>query len=239
MSRGPRRGLPGIEKPCGPRGLVVECAIILGAMWCSGEYRIRLLSRWAPAHFFLPSGQDLTRAVRAACPREMRVPALISEGRASTIEQLVKAPLQAEGFDIVRVLLSGERRPKLQIMVERRDGASVGVDDCAQASRLVSAVLDVEDPLSDSYVLEVSSPGIDRPLTRLGDFARFAGFEARVELRIPVAGRRRFRGRLRGVDDGRIRLETEDEEIELSFDDIQKAKLVLTDDLIAASQNRP
>jgi len=167
------------------------------------------------------------------------VPALISEGRAATIEHLVKAPLQAEGFDIVRVLLSGDHRPKLQIMVERQDGAPVSVDDCAAASRLVSAVLDVEDPLSGPYVLEVSSPGIDRPLTRLGDFERFAGFEARVELRVPVAGRRRFRGRLRGVDRDRIRLETESEQIELSFDDIQKAKLLLTDDLIAASQDRP
>jgi ribosome maturation factor RimP len=167
------------------------------------------------------------------------VPSLTSEGRAATIELLVKAPLHAEGFDIVRVVLSGDHRPKLQIMVERQDGAPVDVDDCAQASRLVSAVLDVEDPLSGPYVLEVSSPGIDRPLTRLGDFERFAGHEARVELRTPLDGRRRFRGRLRGVDRDRIRLETEREEIELSFDDIQKAKLVLTDELIAASQQRP
>lgn len=173
------------------------------------------------------------------CVREMRVPALISEGRAETIERLVKAPLRAEGFDIVRVILSGERRPKLQIMVERLDGRAVSLDDCALASRRVSAVLDVEDPVAGPYVLEVSSPGIDRPLTRLGDFERFAGFEARVELRVPVAGRRRFRGRLLGVDHDRIRLETEGEEIELSFDQIQKAKLVLTDDLIAASQDRP
>lgn len=173
------------------------------------------------------------------CVREMRVPALTSEGRAETIEHLVKSPLHAEGFDIVRVILSGDRRPKLQIMVERLDGRAVNVDDCAQASRLVSAVLDVEDPLAGPYVLEVSSPGIDRPLTRLGDFERFAGFEARVELRVPLAGRRRFRGRLRGVDQDRIRLETESEEIELSFDDIQKAKLMLTDDLIAASQDGP
>ena len=170
---------------------------------------------------------------------EMRVPALTSEGRAETIERLVKAPLEAEGFDIVRVIFSGDRRPKLQIMVERQDGRAVNVDDCALASRRVSAVLDVEDPVSGSYVLEVSSPGIDRPLTRLRDFERFTGFEARVELRVPVDGRRRFRGRLLGVDRETIRLETDQEEIELSFDDIHKAKLVLTDDLIAASQDRP
>ncbi len=173
------------------------------------------------------------------CVRELRVPALTSDGRAETIERLVKAPLRADGFDIVRVIFSGDRRPKLQIMVERLDGQAVSVDDCALASRLVSAILDVEDPVSGPYVLEVSSPGIDRPLTRLGDFERFAGFEARIELRAPVAGRRRFRGRLLGVDHEKIRLETESEEIELSFDDIHKAKLVLTDDLIAANQNRP
>ena len=171
--------------------------------------------------------------------REIRVPALTSDGRAEKIERLVNAPLQAEGFDIVRVIFSGERRPKLQIMVERQDGQAVSVDDCAHVSRLVSAVLDVEDPVSGSYVLEVSSPGIDRPLTRLKDFDRFAGFEARVELRIPVDGRRRFRGRLLGVDRETVRLATEREEIELSFDDIQKAKLVLTDELIAASQDSP
>jgi ribosome maturation factor RimP len=169
----------------------------------------------------------------------MRVPALTSEGRAETIESLVKAPLEAEGFDIVRVIFSGDQRPKLQIMVERQDGQAVSVDDCALASRRASAVLDVEDPVSGSYVLEVSSPGIDRPLTRLRDFERFAGFEARVELRVPVDGRRRFRGRLLGVDHERIRLVTDQEEIELSFDDIRKAKLVLTNDLIAASQDRP
>jgi len=171
--------------------------------------------------------------------RETQVPALTSDGRAETIERLLNAPLQAEGFDIVRVIFSGERRPKLQIMVERQDGQAVSVDDCAHVSRLASAVLDVEDPVSGSYVLEVSSPGIDRPLTRLKDFDRFAGFEARVELRVPVDGRRRFRGRLLGVAEERVRLETQSEEIELSFDDIQKAKLVLTDDLIAASQDRP
>ncbi len=183
--------------------------------------------------------QDRKRLLSETSVWEMRVPALTSEGRAETIESLVQAPLEAEGFDIVRVIFSGDQRPKLQIMVERQDGKGVNVDDCALASRLVSTVLDVEDPVSGSYVLEVSSPGIDRPLTRLRDFERFAGFEARVELRVPVDGRRRFRGRLLGVDHERIRLETDQEEIELSFDDIQKAKLVLTDDLIAASQDRP
>lgn len=167
------------------------------------------------------------------------MPAATSDSRAEAIEGLVKAPLEAEGFDIVRVIFSGERRPKLQIMLDRMDGGTVNVDDCARASRLVSAVLDVEDPVSGSYVLEVSSPGIDRPLTRLKDFERFAGFEARLELHAAVDGRRRFRGRLLGVEEDRVRLETDREEIELAFDDILKAKLVLTDELIAASQDPP
>lgn len=162
---------------------------------------------------------------------------LPGDGPAAAVASVLAEPLEAEGFDIVRVLFSGDRRPKLQIMVERRDGRAVNVDDCARASRLVSAILDVEDPLAGPYVLEVSSPGIDRPLTRLKDFERFAGFEARVELRMPLDGRRRFKGRILGVDDDRIRLAAEREEVELSFDDIQKAKLVLTDDLIAASQD--
>lgn len=166
-------------------------------------------------------------------------PALTSEGKAADIERLIVQPLNAQGYDIVRVLLSGDRRAKLQIMLERQDGTPMSVEDCAAASRLVGAMLDVADPLAGSYLLEVSSPGIDRPLTRLGDFERFAGFEARIELRLPVAGRRRFRGRLLGVDGDQVRLATEADEITLCFGDIAKAKLVLTDDLIAARQASP
>jgi ribosome maturation factor RimP len=164
---------------------------------------------------------------------------LTSEGRASDIERLIAQPLDAEGYAIVRVQLSGDLRAKLQIMLERRDGRSSTIDDCAAASRLISAILDVEDPLTESYVLEVSSPGIDRPLTRLQDFERFAGFEARIELRRPVAGRRRFRGRLLGIEGEQVHLATEADEVMLSFGDIAKAKLVLNDELIAASQASP
>ncbi len=160
--------------------------------------------------------------------------ALISEGRARDITDLVAEPLAAEGYEIVRVLIFGSHRARLQVMLERRDGAAVVVDDCARASRLIEAILDVEDPLKGSYVLEVSSPGIDRPLTRLRDFERFAGFEARIETRWPVDGRRRFKGRLLGVDHDQVRLAADSGEIALAFGDIVKAKLMLTDDLIAA-----
>src|SRR6056297_3500273 len=115
------------------------------------------------------------------------------------VHDIIEPAAEAMGYELVRVHLSGGRRPVLQVMVERADRAPMNVDDCAEVSRAVSAVLDVEDPVPGEYVLEVSSPGIDRPLTRLADFERFAGFEAKVETEAPIEGRKRFRGRLEGV----------------------------------------
>ncbi|MGH6947236.1 MAG: ribosome maturation factor RimP, partial [Kiloniellales bacterium] len=152
------------------------------------------------------------------------------------VEALIAPALGALGYEIVRVILTGERRPVLQIMVERQDGVAIGVEDCAEVSRTVSALLDVEEPITSAYTLEVSSPGIDRPLTRLADFERFAGFEARVELNAPRDGRRRFSGRLLGVAGETVRLKSDTGEVALPFDAIAKAKLLLTDALIAASQ---
>ncbi len=150
--------------------------------------------------------------------------------------ELIAPTLEQMGYDLVRVQMSGKQRPTLQIMAERKDGVNMTVDDCADISRAVSAVLDVEDPIQGAYNLEVSSPGIDRPLTRPQDFARWAGFEARVEMAVPVEGRKRFKGRLIGIDDaGVVRLQAEDGEFALPFADMQKAKLVLTDELVAAS----
>ena len=159
-----------------------------------------------------------------------------SEGKAAEVERLIAPAVEAMGYGIVRVQLSGGDRLRLQIMAERADG-TMNVDDCAEVSRAVAAILDVEDPIDSAYTLEVSSPGIDRPLTRLADFDRFAGFEARVETALPVAGRRRFRGRLLGTRDGDVAMICEDGEALLPFSDIQKAKLVLTDELIAASRH--
>src|SRR5712675_2493030 len=102
------------------------------------------------------------------------------------------------GYRLVRVAVLGAGRATLQIMAERRDDASMTVDDCADISRSVSALLDVADPIAGAYTLEVSSPGIDRPLVRPEDYERFTGFEARIELARPVDGRKRFRGRLLG-----------------------------------------
>ena len=172
----------------------------------------------------------------AAFPTGGRVLAKTSEGKAAEVERLIAPSLQDMGYDIVRVQLSGERRAKLQVMVERRDGGDMTVDDCAVVSRAVGALLDVADPIAGAYVLEASSPGIDRPLTRIGDFERFAGHEARVEMRMPIAGRRRFRGRILGLDADKVRLATDDGEIALPFADMAKARLDLTEELLAAKR---
>lgn len=161
-----------------------------------------------------------------------------SEGKAAEVERLIAPTLTAMGYDIVRIQLSGDQRPRLQIMAEHSDGSEMIVDNCAEISRTVSALLDVEDPIKGSYNLEVSSPGIDRPLTRLVDFDRFAGLEARVELSMPRDGRRRFRGRLKGTDEEEVRVELPEGEVRLPFDLIQRAKLVLTDELLAASAKK-
>ena len=159
-----------------------------------------------------------------------------SDGRGAEVEKLISPTLSAMGFAIVRVLISGEKRPKLQVMVEQADGECVTLDHCASISRAIGAILDVEDPISGSYTLEVSSPGIDRPLTRLSDFDRFAGLDARVEMQYPIAGRRRFTGRIAGVEGANVLLEGDDGPVALDFSGIAKAKLLMTDELVAMHQ---
>ncbi len=160
-----------------------------------------------------------------------------SVGKAAEVERLIAGTVESMGFDIVRVMLSGDRRARLQIMAERRGGAGMRVEDCAQLSRAVAAVLEVEDPIAGAYELEVSSPGLDRPLTRLSDFDRFAGFEAKLETDRPIDGRRRWRGRLLGIAGESVRLESEDGEVEVPFHDLVKAKLVLNDELLSAASS--
>lgn len=158
--------------------------------------------------------------------------------REQQLETLLSPILDAMGYDMVRVQISGSKRPTMQVMAERRDGVAMTVDDCAEISRAISAVLDVEDPFDSAYSLEVSSPGIDRPLVRPADYERFQGFEARIELRDPLAGQRRFKGRLDGVKDGRILLNQEGTTVELPLVQVQRAKLILTDELIAATTRK-
>jgi ribosome maturation factor RimP len=160
----------------------------------------------------------------------------IALDKTADIARLIEPTLQAMGFELVRVQFGGgQHRPTLQIMAERIDRQPMAVEDCAEISRNLSALLDVEDPLPGSYMLEVSSPGIDRPLIKPADYERFAGFEARLETKTPIKGRKRFRGRLMGLAGDRVRLVEEGAELSLPLEQINKAKLLLTDALIGAT----
>ncbi len=144
--------------------------------------------------------------------------------------------LVALGYDLVRVAVLGRERPTVQIMADRADGTLIGVDDCEAISRAVGAVLDVSDPIPGAWTLEVSSAGIDRPLTRRRDWNRFAGHEARAELAEPVDGRRRIMGIVLGADATHAHMRLDDgTEVALPLVDIRRAKLKLTDALIAAT----
>ena len=154
----------------------------------------------------------------------------------NNIAQMIEPALVAMGYRLVRVLMTGGRRATLQVMAERLDDLPITHDDCTEISRSVSALLDVADPIAGAYTLEISSPGIDRPLVRVEDYDRFSGFEAKIELAMPLNGRRRFRGCLIGTAEGVIRLLIEEGEVRLPLDAVVKAKLVITDDLIAARQ---
>jgi len=150
------------------------------------------------------------------------------------IETLIAPSLEAMGFRLVRVAVTGGRRAVvLQVMAERIDDKPMSVEDCTQVTHTVSALLDVADPIENAYVLEVSSPGIDRPLVRREDYERFRGHEAKLELSAPIDGRRRFRGKLLGIEADRVRVNLGTEVVELPLASIQRAKLVLTDELIA------
>jgi ribosome maturation factor RimP len=155
-----------------------------------------------------------------------------------SIAQLIDPSLASMGYRVVQVLVTSGRRSTLQVMAERLDDLPITLDDCAKISRSVSALLDVADPIPGTYMLEISSPGIDRPLVRAEDYNRFSGFEARIELSMPLDGRKRLRGRLVGTKEGVLHLSTEGGETRLPLDAVAKAKLILTDDLIAASQHK-
>jgi len=152
------------------------------------------------------------------------------------LAEIITPTIEALGYELVRVRLMSGKYKILQIMADRPEGGII-VDDCAKISTAVSAVLDVEDPIEDNYTLEVSSPGIDRPLTRLKDFEMWADYEARVETTELIDGRRRFKGILRGIEGDEVLIELDDGKepvtIGLQFDWLSDAKLILTDELIA------
>ena len=152
------------------------------------------------------------------------------------LAEIVSPVIEDMGFELVRIRLMGGQTKTLQIMAERPDGG-IEVDECAEISNAVSAVLDVEDPIIEAYTLEVSSPGIDRPLTRLKDFDTYEGYEAKIETQEMIDGRKRWRGVLAGIEGSEVLFNIEGEggeeqTIGLQFDWLSDAKLILTDDLI-------
>ena len=153
------------------------------------------------------------------------------------VEQEITPALKEMGYEVVRVALNGNETKVLQVMAERLDRVDMTVDDCADISRTVSALLDVADPFSGRYTLEVTSPGLDRPLLRPTDYARFAGDEAKIELNHDINGRKRFKCRLKGLTDkNEVLFVFEGQPMSVPFTDIAKAKLILTDELIQKHQ---
>jgi len=193
-------------------------------------HRIRKRAAWLVFHFRDALFMD-TALLVAKTPAEARLVALLEP---SALDM---------GYEIVRLRLMGAGMPgapiTLQIMAEKPDG-TMEIDDCAALSQAVSAIMDVEDPIEKEYALEVSSPGIDRPLTRAKDFAEYAGHRAKVEMSFPVeGGRRNFRGDLRGLEGDAVSLALDDgPPVSLALRDIADAKLVITDKLIEESLKR-
>ncbi len=163
------------------------------------------------------------------------------QGVALKVAEIIEPAIEGLGFRLVRVRVTGDGQQTLQVMAERPDG-TMNIEGCELISRTLSPLLDVEDPIASAYALEVSSPGIDRPLVRPSDFDRWAGFEAKIEMAQMIAGRKRFRGRLEGFEDEEVRLWFKENDqadavvIGLAFENVASAKLVMTDELIKASQ---
>ncbi len=149
------------------------------------------------------------------------------------LEGMLEPVVDGMGYELVRVLTIGAKNPTLQVMIDRKDGKEVTVDDCAAVSRRLSDVLDEKDPIESQYSLEVSSPGIDRPLTKPEHFARFSGYEAKIETSTVIEGRKRFKGRISGIDDkNNIAFEMDGTEYVIPFDEVAKAKILITDELL-------
>ncbi len=179
-------------------------------------------------------------------PSDLAEPRLTTEsGVGAQVARVVEGPLQGLGYRLVRVKVSAQNGCTVQIMLERPDGTCT-IDDCEAASRVLSPILDLDDPVGGAYHLEMSSPGIDRPLVRVSDFARWAGYEAKVELAVPMEGRKRFRGILGtpSADGKTVPIDLPDVKeglpgrIVLPLRDLGDAHLVLTDDLVRESLRR-
>jgi ribosome maturation factor RimP len=155
------------------------------------------------------------------------------------ITSIIEPSLSALGYHIVLIKLSdGARRKTLTVMAERTDDKMMGFDDCTEISRTISALMDVDDPIAGAYDLEVCSPGLDRPLTSLADYVKYAGHEAKCECFVPIDGRKRFRGIIKGAAGNDVTFEMPEGEATLAFDNIRTAKLIVTDALIASAMKK-
>ena len=168
---------------------------------------------------------------------------VVEPGMAARVSAIAEPVLQGMGYRLVRIRISGEAGCTVQIMAERPDGTML-IEDCEAVSRALSPVLDIADPIERAYRLEISSPGIDRPLVRRSDFERHAGHLAKIEMAVAAHGRKRFRGIIAGVEGNAVRLRrddvpaSEDADVLLVMEDIADARLVLTDELVAESMRR-
>jgi ribosome maturation factor RimP len=188
------------------------------------------------------SQDQLTRAPQGA--PSASDPRLIAEpGLSARVAAIAEPVIEALGYRLVRVKVSGADGCTVQVMAERPDGG-MSVEDCEAVSRALSPVLDVQDPIERAYRLEVSSPGIDRPLVRKSDFDRYAGHLAKIEMEVPIEGRKRFRGKLSGTEGEAARLTRDDTEageaadVLLPIHEMSEAKLVLTDELVTLALRR-
>lgn len=148
------------------------------------------------------------------------------------LQDLIEPQVEKLGFELVRVITIGQANPTLQVMIDVADGSrDITVDDCASVSRVLSDLLDEKDPIKDKYILEVSSPGLDRPLTKLKHFVRYKGYDVKIETENKVENRKRFKGKIADVDDENVVINMEDTQYTIPFAEINKAKLVITDEL--------
>lgn len=165
---------------------------------------------------------------------ELQSPAFLLEGaemQKHFLQDLIEPVVVKAGYELVRVMSIGQVNQTLQVMIDKKNGTDITVDDCAKVSRLLSDVLDEKDPIADKYSLEVSSPGLDRPLTKLEHFKRYIGYEIKLETEDKVENRKRFKGKITEVAGNNVVLTMEDTQYTIPFDLIAKAKLVVTDEL--------
>jgi ribosome maturation factor RimP len=189
------------------------------------------------------AASEARQAVKTATPTETEPRLIVEPGLSARVASIAEPVIESLGYRLVRVRVSSADGCTVQIMAERPDG-TMAVEDCETVSRALSPVLDMADPIERAYRLEISSPGIDRPLVRKSDFDRYAGHLVKIETEIPVNGRKRFRGQLAGTEGDAVRIHLDDTEasenveILLTIDEMSEAKLVLTDELVTEALRR-